>query len=286
VLKDLKNERTKTVELEERLKSLQEQHQKLQEEFDSNKGTYEQELLVIKTKHEEELQEQKQQLDQSLKEKDETTEKEKEEFMEKERKRLTEENQKHLADIEAKELELKSLREQFRVASGGVPADVISTTLTTSAAIETKEIKEESQEEVKERAEGETKVVTVTTTVSDTKEISKLMEEINKLNEEKTKIEEELKNYEEEFAKFKEELENEKQNAIKLQEGNSQLGKEKIRFEKHATENKQVNSEILVESPKFFVKLSQCRLYQSFRTSLFEREKSPLCFSVSLGKST
>lgn len=116
VLNDLKNERTKAVELEERLKALQLQNQKLEEGFDSNKEIQEQELIAIRTKHEEQLQEQKQQIEQLQKEKDEEAEKEKkekEESIEEDKNKLSEENKKLVSDIEAKELELISLREQL-----------------------------------------------------------------------------------------------------------------------------------------------------------------------------
>jgi len=116
VLNDLKNERTKALDYEEKLKALELQNQKLQGDFDSNRGSYEQELITIKTKHDEELQEQKQQLDQLQKEKDEAVGKEKkerEESLEEEKNRLSEENKTYAADIEAKEQELKSLREEL-----------------------------------------------------------------------------------------------------------------------------------------------------------------------------
>lgn len=127
-------------------------------------------------------------------------------------------------------------------------AAVVATTLVSSEAIDVKRARGDTQEASKEQLEGEmpkdgaeAKVVTVTTTVQDTKEIERLTQENNKLNEEKIKATEELKKYEEEVVKLKEQLDNEKENIIKAQEENSQLGKEKARFEKHATESKQVS---------------------------------------------
>lgn len=116
VLADFKGEHSKALELEEKLKALELQNHKLKEEFDSKKGTYEQELIAVQTKHQEELQEQKQQLDQLQKEKDEATEKEKkekEESLEEEKNRLAEENKSLAADIEAKEQELVSLKQEL-----------------------------------------------------------------------------------------------------------------------------------------------------------------------------
>ena len=119
-------------------------------------------------------------------------------------------------------------------------ATVITATAVTSEAPEPQTTlipKEETQEEVKEQAEV---VVTVqaapvgaTVTVLDNAEKERLTQEIAKLQEE-------IEKNKEEAAKNKEELEKEKERMLNLEEEVSHLGKEKTRYEKQATDNKQV----------------------------------------------
>lgn len=91
---------------------------------------------------------------------------------------------------------------------------------------EVKVIKKQTEEEGKEQA-------VTAITIQDTKEIERLTEEINKLNDEKEKTAEET-------SKLREQLDTEKEKVLKVEEENSQLGKERTRFEKHAMESKQV----------------------------------------------
>lgn len=97
--------------------------------------------------------------------------------------------------------------------------------------------KEETQEEVKERAEEQPVSViaatATTVTVLDSAERDQLTQEI-------TKLQEEIEKNKADTIKYKEELEKEKGRILELEEEVSSLGKEKTRFEKQATDNKQV----------------------------------------------
>ena len=100
----------------------------------------------------------------------------------------------------------------------------------------TEVLKEETQTEVKEEAElaeQAAAVTTATVTVLDNAEKERLTQEIAKLQEE-------IQKNKTEATKYKEELEKEKERILTLEEEVSHLGKEKTRFEKQATDNKQV----------------------------------------------
>lgn len=120
-------------------------------------------------------------------------------------------------------------------------ATVITTTAVTSEVAEPHTLipKEETQEEVKEQAEvvvtaqAAPVAATATVTVLDNAEKEQLTQEIAKLQEE-------IEKNKAEAAKSKEELEREKERILNLEEEVSHLGKEKTRFEKQATDNKQV----------------------------------------------
>lgn len=127
-------------------------------------------------------------------------------------------------------------------------AAVASTAVITTTAVKSEPTelpapgvtKEETQIEVKEQTEPLEQAVlaaaastTATVTVLDNAEKEKLTKEIAKLQEE-------IENNKAEANKYKEELEKEKQHILSLEEENSHLGKEKMRFEKQATDNKQV----------------------------------------------
>ena len=118
------------------------------------------------------------------------------------------------------------------------PAEVGTTAVVTTVVAKSEQSeapKELLQEEAKEQAEPEKQVVPVPAAVAlvDSEEKQRLTNEIAALREEIEKNNGEILKYKEELAKGKE-------NILNLEEEVSHLGKEKARFEKQATDNKQV----------------------------------------------
>ncbi|KAL9985971.1 hypothetical protein ACROYT_G000022 [Oculina patagonica] len=245
LLADFKGEQEKVRELEEKLKALEEQGLKQQEQSQSS---HEDEISALKAKHEEEVNELKQKLELVEKEKQEKEEAHQKELKEKEEeetKKINELTEKHTSEVDALKGELQKLQEEIDALKAAAAAvgttTVITTTAVTSASSEPQATpKEETQEEVKEQAEESVTAqavplaaaATATVTVLDNAEKERLTLEI-------TKLQEEIEKNKEETAKNKEELEKEKERILNLEEEVSHLGKEKTRFEKQATDNKQ-----------------------------------------------
>lgn len=252
LLADFKGEQEKVRELEEKLKAVEEQGLKQQEE---NQTSHEAEIQALKAKHEEEVNELKQQLElveKGKQEKDEAHQKELKEREEEETKKINELTEKHANEVETLKAEIQKLQEEIDAlkASGATvgTTTVITTTAVTSEVAEPQTTlipKEDRQEEVKEQAEvvvteqaapvaaaAAVAAAATTVTVLDNAEKERLTQEIAKLQEE-------IEKNKAEAAKTKEELEKEKERILNLEEEVSHLGKEKTRFEKQATDNKQ-----------------------------------------------
>lgn len=113
VLADFKGEQEKVRELEEKLKALEEQRLKQQEE---NRTTHQDEISALKAKHEEEVNELKQQLElvqKEKQEKEEEHEKVLKEREEEETKKINELTEKHTNEVETLKAELQKLQDEI-----------------------------------------------------------------------------------------------------------------------------------------------------------------------------
>ncbi|KAM7449659.1 hypothetical protein ABFA07_002571 [Porites harrisoni] len=254
LLTDFKNEQGRVRELEEKLKSLEEQGLKQQEESESQSKSHQDEITALKEKHQGEVTELKQQLELVQKEKQEKQEEHEKvlkEREEEETKKINELTEKHASEKGAFKAELQKLQEEIEaLKASGVAAVATTTTVVTTTAVKsestepqtTEVLKEETQAEVKEEdkvtdqaapvsAAAAAAATTTTVTVLDNAEKERLTQEIAKLQEE-------LEKNKTEVTKYKEELEEGKERIVSLEEEVSHLGKEKTRFEKQATDNK------------------------------------------------
>lgn len=245
LLADFKSEQGKVRELEEKLKALEEQGLKQQEQSQS----LHEEIKALKEKHEEEVSELKQKLERAEKEKQENKEEHQKVLKEKEEeetKKINELTEKHTHEVDALKAEIQKLQEEIDALKASAAAVTTATALTTTAVMsestdlqQTGIPKEETQEEVKEQAEEQptsviatTAASTATVTVLDSAEKDRLTQQI-------TKLQEEIDKNKAETTRYKEELEKEKERIFELEEEVGSLGKEKTRFEKQATDNKQ-----------------------------------------------
>ena len=116
VLADFKNEQGRVRELEEKLKSLEEQGLKQQEESESQSKSHQDEITALKEKHEGEVTELKQQLELVQKEKQEKQEEHEKvlkEREEEETKKINELTEKHASEEGALNAELQKLQEEI-----------------------------------------------------------------------------------------------------------------------------------------------------------------------------
>lgn len=248
LLADFKGEQEKVRELEEKLKALEEQGLKQQEQ---SQTSHQDEITALKQRHEEELNEFKQQLElvqKEKQEKDEAHEKVLKEREEEETKKINELTEKHTSEVDALKAEIQKLQEEVDALKAGgaavAPTTVMTTTVVKSEPQTTEVLKEETQAEVKEQEEPTEQAVPVATAVTaaaaTTTTITVLDNaEKERLTQEITKLQEEIEKNKTEATKYKEELEKGKEKILSLEEDVSHLGKEKTRFEKQATDNKQ-----------------------------------------------
>ena len=119
VLADFKGEQETVRELEEKLKALEEQGLKQQEQ---NRTSHEDEIRALKAKHEEEVNELKQQLElveKEKQEKDEAHQKELQEKEEEETKKINELTEKHTNEVDTLKAEIQKLQDEIDALKAG-----------------------------------------------------------------------------------------------------------------------------------------------------------------------
>jgi len=119
VLADFKGEQEKVRELEEKLKALEKQGLKQQEQ---NQTSHEEEIRALKAKHEEEVNELKQKLElveKEKQEKDEVHQKELKEKEEEETKKINELTEKHTSEVNTLKAEIQKLQEEIDALKAG-----------------------------------------------------------------------------------------------------------------------------------------------------------------------
>lgn len=119
VLANFKTEQDKVRELEEKLKALEEQGLKQQQQ---NQSSHEDEINALKAKHEEEVSELKQQLELAEKEKQEKEEEHQKVLKEKEEeetKKINELTEKHTNEVDELKAEIQKLQQEIDALKAG-----------------------------------------------------------------------------------------------------------------------------------------------------------------------